>query len=388
MPVTLNSHPFGYNPQPDKKMTISKPSAGLMERPGQNTNHDIHIGLINNMADGALEATERQFLSLLDAASDGISIRLSLYSLPGVSRSASFTRRVDNAYSSVDDLWGAELDGLIVTGREPLTPKLSDEPYWESFTRVLDWARNHTGSTIWSCLAAHAAILYMDGIDRIKSDRKHCGVFDCAKVSDHPLTAGLPSRIRVPHSRWNGIAEDELTACGYRVLTRAGSGVDMFLQQHKSLFVFLQGHPEYESNTLLLEYRRDVGRYLRGESNTYPAMPLDYFDRETTMALAMLEGESRTQKREHVLAEVSAILGKVQIENTWNRPAVSLYRNWLEILCDQKRLGLETGRIATETHAAARSIPALAAAGSMLPAAVSSQAGPLQAQPLLLRANH
>ena len=381
MPVTLNSNPFGCDPRPGKKMPTNKPSAGLMEL----SNHEIHIGLINNMADGALEATERQFLSLLDAASDGISIRLSLYSLPGVSRSASLTRRVDNAYSIIDDLWGAELDGLIVTGREPLTPKLSDEPYWESFTRVLDWARNHTGSTIWSCLAAHAAILYMDGIDRIKSDRKHCGVFDCARVSDHPLTAGLPSRVRIPHSRWNGIAEDALTARGYHVLTRANSGVDMFIQQHKSLFVFLQGHPEYESNTLLLEYRRDVGRYLRGESNTYPAMPLDYFDRETTMALAALERESCTRKGEQVLAEVSAILAKARIENTWNRAAASLYRNWLEILCAQK-LRSEAGSIAMETHAAARSMPALAAAGSMFPAAVSSQAGPLQAQPLLLRA--
>jgi len=46
----------------------------------------LNIGLINNMPDGALEATERQFLSLLNSASDGMSIRLSLYSLPDVPR--------------------------------------------------------------------------------------------------------------------------------------------------------------------------------------------------------------------------------------------------------------------------------------------------------------
>ena len=55
------------------------------------------------------------------------------------------------------------------------------------------------------------------------------------------------------------------------MLTRtADAGVDTFIKQQKSLFVFFQGHPEYESDTLLREYRRDVGRYIKGETATYP----------------------------------------------------------------------------------------------------------------------
>ena len=46
----------------------------------------ITIGLVNNMPDEALKATERQFISLLDSASQGMQIRLSLYTLPGVPR--------------------------------------------------------------------------------------------------------------------------------------------------------------------------------------------------------------------------------------------------------------------------------------------------------------
>jgi homoserine O-succinyltransferase/O-acetyltransferase len=37
----------------------------------------------------------------------------------------------------------------------------------------------------------------------------------------------------------------------------------MFVKYNRSLFVLLQGHPEYDSATLLREYRRDVGRFLR-----------------------------------------------------------------------------------------------------------------------------
>ena len=46
----------------------------------------ITIGLINNMPDAALEATERQFIAMLNAASMNVQIRLSRYMLPEISR--------------------------------------------------------------------------------------------------------------------------------------------------------------------------------------------------------------------------------------------------------------------------------------------------------------
>ena len=232
--------------------------------------------------------------------------------------------------------------GLIVTGREPLTPNLRDEPYWESFTKVLEWARENTLSTIWSCLAAHAAVLHLDGVSRIRSQHKHCGIFDCEQLSDHALTSGTPSRFKLPHSRWNGLPEDELTASGYKVLTRsADTGVDTFVKQQKSLFVFFQGHPEYESNTLLLEYRRDVGRYLRAETDTYPLMPRSYFNPQTRNALLALQEQAIACRQPELLAEVSNILTETSIENTWHSTASSIYRNWLQYMAVQKKLQLK-----------------------------------------------
>src|SRR5438067_8140294 len=40
-----------------------------------------------------------------------------------------------------------------------------------SLTRVLEWAEDHTHSTVLSCLAAHAGILHLDGIENAR-DRK------------------------------------------------------------------------------------------------------------------------------------------------------------------------------------------------------------------------
>jgi homoserine O-succinyltransferase len=306
----------------------------------------ITIGLINNMSDEALKATERQFISLLNLASDDVPIRLSFYTLPGVPRNGLTAAHISGLYSNIDDLWDGQLDGLIVTGREPLSANLRDEPYWESFTKVLAWAEENSHATVWSCLAAHAAILHMDGITRVKRKDKLFGIFECAAMSDHPLTAGAPSSFRLPHSRWNGVPEDRLTDCGYTVLTRsADAGVDTFIKQQKKLFVFFQGHPEYDSDTLLREYRRDIGRYIKGESPRYPLMPQSYFDDSTVEELAALEEKAVSARSEALLPEIAAVLQNKKIENTWQSSAALIYRNWLAHICAQKETALVSERL-------------------------------------------
>ena len=66
----------------------------------------LDIGLINNMPDAALDATERQFRGLLDAAADGLAVRLTLYTLPEVPRT-DFGRRQVSRYSNFDTLWNS-----------------------------------------------------------------------------------------------------------------------------------------------------------------------------------------------------------------------------------------------------------------------------------------
>jgi homoserine O-succinyltransferase/O-acetyltransferase len=296
----------------------------------------ISIGLINNMPEAAFEATERQFISLLTAASEGIPISLSLYVL---STAKAGERRTGNSYSNFERLDGRRLDGLIVTGREPTTPNLKDELYWQNFTEVVEWARENTCSTVWSCLAAHAAVLYLDGIERQRSRDKRFGVFECARASEHRLMANAGPRFYMPHSRWNGVAEEQLAACGYQVLTRTEEQeVDAFVKEGKSLFVFFQGHPEYEADTLLREYRRDIGRSLQLQSSTYPATPGHYFDAETESMLAYLRERALATHSKEGLAEVAKALEDKRIENTWRSTAVLLYRNWLEYLYESKGL--------------------------------------------------
>jgi len=267
----------------------------------------LDIGLVNNMPDGALEATERQFLTLLNEAADnGISVRLTLYALPGVPRK-DLGRRHLSSYSGIDDLWSKSLDGLIVTGAEPRTANLQDEPYWADLVKLLEWAEQNTSSAVWSCLAAHAAVLHLDGIRRRRLSEKRFGIFECVQVGGHFLTVGAPERLCVPHSRWNDLREEELKVAGYDILRRCeDGGVDTFVKQGRSLFVFFQGHPEYEADTLLLEYRRDMKRFQRRESKVQPSMP---------QGCPAPSGATT---------------------NVWRSDAIRFYRNWLSYMAERK----------------------------------------------------
>ena len=288
----------------------------------------VDVGLVNNMPDAALDATERQFRALLAASAGDVDVRLTLYSLPEVPR-GEFGRSRVSRYAAIEDLWQRRHDALNVTGTEPQAADLKDEPYWGSLTRLLDWAEQSTYSTILSCLAAHAGILHMDGIARQRLAGKRFGVFECVRVCDHPLTA-FSDVLQMPHSRWNDVSEEALRACGYQVLMRsAEAGVDMFVKEKKSLFVFFQGHPEYDAVTLLLEYRRDLGRYLRGERDAYPAIPKGYLDEETERQLERLRQRALLDRREALLADFPTATAAAGVRNKWRASAEHFYRNWL-----------------------------------------------------------
>ena len=298
----------------------------------------VSIAFINNMPDPALEDTEIQFLELLDAAAGDIIVRLKLHSLSGVPRGEGGQQHLNRFYFSTDDLLNDRFDGVIMTGTEPRQSNLRNEPYWPALANVLNWAESHTVSTILSCLAAHAGVLYSDGINRHPLNDKQFGVFDFSKAGDHQLTCGTGERLRFPHSRWNEVQADALTACGYRVLTQSPKGgVDSFVKKKKqSLFLHFQGHPEYGAHTLLKEYRRDIRRFLKRERDTYPSMPKGYFDAANVKMLSDFQDTVLSNPQEELLAAFPDAVVAGTLQKTWHSAAIAIYRNWLHYVVSMK----------------------------------------------------
>jgi homoserine O-succinyltransferase/O-acetyltransferase len=304
---------------------------------GQASDAVLRIGLVNNMPDPALQATERQFTRLLQTAAGDRRIHLHCFSLPSVQRSPQARALMAGRYTDIADLGRLNLDGLIVTGAEPIAPTLPEEPFWKDLTDVIDWAEGHTRSAIWSCLAAHAAVLHLDGIERQRLEQKCSGVYDCHKVADDWLMKNIRSPLKIAHSRINALRKADLAAHGYQLLTESQhAGVDIFAKRLRSHFVFFQGHPEYEAQSLQREYLRDITRYLARQREIFPAAPEGYFDAETERKLANYRKRATAERQIPLSVELPHLVLRSDLAT--GVAASAIFGNWLQYLSDGVRL--------------------------------------------------
>ncbi len=317
-----------------RRNTIGSVGPRSRRPPASARSGELSVVLVNNMPDAALRDTEAQFLNLLEGAACSRAVRVSFCSLPSVPRGETARAHIARNYLTLSELCnGRPVDGLIVTGAEPRTPSLRHEAYWPELLQLFAWAEDNTSSVILSCLAAHAAVLAADGVERHLLPTKRCGVFACAPIVDHPLLRGILEPIPLPHSRWNELWESELTAAGYRLLTRAEiAGVDIFEKRRRaSLFLHLQGHPEYGAHTLLKEYRRDVKRFLTGERTDFPVLPYGYFDEIGERAFREFQANALADARPELMS-LFPDAAATSLRARWHGAALRLYANWLDWL--------------------------------------------------------
>ena len=297
----------------------------------------LQIALVNNMPDQAIDATKAQFVKLLRAGAGKVPFRLRCYTLSSVPRGETARRAVARSHEDIEALYARGADALIVTGSEPRANRLENESYWDDFARLVDWARVHTISALWSCLAAHGAVLRLDGVPRRRAREKISGVFACEFDANDWATRGAAGSILVPHSRYNGLSRSDLVERGYRISSWSGDvEVDCFWRREPSLFLFTQGHPEYNADTLSREFRRDALRFLNGESGCFPAPPRNYFSNDAQAALDALRQSADSIDRPRLARMLGQIVESDAPWPAWADDAERLYRNWLGLVAFEK----------------------------------------------------
>jgi homoserine O-succinyltransferase len=317
-------------------------AGGSAHAPVRRARNSIVIALVNNMPDTALESTEAQFSGLLQAAAGTRPVRLRFTCFPELPRGRDAQKRIAGGYWPIETLLAARPDALIVTGTEPVAPQLRDEPYWPRLAALLDWADEHSVASIWSCLAAHAAVEYFDGITRRRLAHKRCGVYSHSLLAGHALLEGVAAPLAMPHSRWNELPLEALRGAGYAVLSFSPeTGADSFVRHERSLMLFFQGHPEYEDMTLLKEYRRDVGRYLNGQQTHYPTMPHGYLSAEAVALLEAFRERALAQRAPELLGQFPFAAAAASLTNRWRPAAVAIYRNWLDFIATARTCSAE-----------------------------------------------
>lgn len=312
---------------------------GLLVLPSGRAMHqhirELHIGLLNMMPDKALAATERQFFRLVGESNPIAQFYVHPFTLPELPRSTEAQEHIDAYYETFDQIRDKGLDALIITGANVTGPELSNQPFWEPLIKVIDWAWENVTSTLCSCLTTHAVLQFRYGQHRLPQEKKIWGVYS-HRVMDkaHPLVGDVNSRFHVPHSRWNAVTPEQFRKAGLRVLVESEQiGVHLATSPDGLRFVFFQGHPEYDTVSLLKEYKREVLRYIAGELTDYPPMPDNYFGLQQS---AIFDEYAwllkRARETDNALPAFPEKLVAGELDNIWHDTAEAVVANWIGLV--------------------------------------------------------
>ena len=296
---------------------------------------ELHIGFLNMMPDAALVATERQFIRLVGGCNRIAQFFVYPFSLPGLVRGEKALDYIDEYYSEFSELKEKGLDALIITGANVTNPSLEDEPFWDPLVEVVSWAHENVASVLCSCLATHAMLKYFHGIERQPLRVKRWGVYShrvCAP--GHPLLREINTRFDVPHSRHNDSSRAVLEQAGLTVLAESeDGGVHMAVSRDQFRMIYFQGHPEYDINSLLKEYKREVLRFVNGELDEPPPVPENYLSEGSALVVEkfMVQAMKAISRGDSVPGILENELGPV-LDNTWGDTAKAIVNNWLGLV--------------------------------------------------------
>ena len=293
---------------------------------------ELHIGLLNMMPDKALEATERQFLRLVGESNQIAQFYVHPFTLKELVRSEAGAAHVKQYYIDIDEIKEKGLDALIITGANVIGSELSKQAFWTPLKAFTDWAYDNVTSTLCSCLATHALLEFRYGLKRRPLPNKRWGVYPHHVVDkSHPLVLGVNTRFDVPHSRFNQVDRAQFEKASLEILVESEeAGVHMAVSEDGFRIIFCQGHPEYDANSLMKEYKREIGRYLFEDLKTYPPKPKNYFNKLNCAILDEYQDRAVNARSKSLTApEFPEHLLESTLDNTWHDSAEAVINNWI-----------------------------------------------------------
>ena len=205
---------------------------------------------------------------------------------------------LETFYRTFEDIENEHYDGLIITGAPVELMEFEEVDYWEELCRIMDWSSTHVHSTLHICWGAQAGLYYHYGIQKYRLPKKASGVFEHRLLKPKsPLVRGFDDRFYAVHSRNTDVRIEDVEAVDDLEIVAVSDEVGLYIVKSvdsRRFFVF--GHPEYDTDTLRLEYERDVKRGLN------PQVPAHYFPNDDPTA---------------------------EPRNVWRSQAQLLYTNWL-----------------------------------------------------------
>lgn len=305
------------------------------ERARKQDIRELHIGLLNMMPDAALSVTEHQFIRLIGSCNQIAPFYVYPFSIRELNRGAAAEEHISQYYFSFAALMAQGLDALIITGANVANPSLDQEAFWKPLIEVVRWAESNVASIFCSCLVTHALVKYHHGIDRQRMPQKRWGVYS-HRISEpkHPLMRDINTRFDAPHSRYNEVTREQLEDAGLTVLAESPeAGVHLAVSPGRFRTIYFQGHPEYQAVSLLMEYKREVFRFIDNELKPPPPYPEHYFtDEAIGIAESFISAYRTAIENNDEMPEFPERELEQQVHNTWGDTGKAMVNNWLGLV--------------------------------------------------------
>ena len=229
----------------------------------------LSVAIVNLMP--IKEVTETQLIRLL--ANSPLQVELELLTLSTHTFTHVDPLHMETFYRKFDEIKTQRLDAMIITGAPIETIPFEEVDYWAELCEIMEYSKRNVFSTLYLCWGAQAGLYYHFGIEKRMLGKKLFGVFPHKpRDKKNELTRGFDEEFFVPHSRWADSPREQIEAePALKILADSEeAGVHMVATRDKRQ-IFLQGHSEYDWDTLKHEYERDLDR------GTDIRVPVNYF---------------------------------------------------------------------------------------------------------------
>lgn len=230
----------------------------------------IAIGIVNLMP--TKEVTEKQWSSLMIASDDWIEpIWIQMDSYTPKHTDLSY---LNQSYVTCEEVDLEKLQGIVITGAPVELLPFEKVLYWRELSEFLDRVMAANIPILSVCWGAQALLYKRFGIEKFELEEKCFGVFEHwlegnsqseatqQQEEPHPLIKNIESPLHLPHSRHTGWLEKDIEAEGALKILIRSNQAGIFAVEDQDGNLYWSGHPEYEGNTLILEYERDIAKEL------------------------------------------------------------------------------------------------------------------------------
>ncbi len=269
----------------------------------------LEIAIVNLMP--TKEVTETQLIRLL--ANTPLQVNLKLLTMDSHESKNTRKEHLENFYDTFEGIRNQRYDGMIITGAPVEFLPYDQVDYWKELTEIMEYSLDNVFSVLHICWGAQAALYHHYGIDKYVLAEKLFGVYPhVLKSRKSEIMRGFDEIFYAPHSRHTQVGREEINKVGdLKILAESEVAGPHIIATEDNRLIFVQGHAEYDRETLRLEYERDLKKGLdiqvpfnyfvdddpqkdimvrwRGHANLFFANWLNYVYQETFYDLTRLD---------------------------------------------------------------------------------------------------